>query len=189
MKPNRKKQIKQVAQNMFRERGYAATSMRDLANEVGIEAASLYNHIKSKEDLLLQICEDKASRFFAAMDTVKAMDLPPDQKLVMAIKSHTQIVTEDLDGAGVFLHEWRFLKGAGLAKIKGIRKIYRQEFQAIIQDGVAQGYYKNINAKMYSITLLSALNWIYDWYKPEGDLSPEALGKQFAFILLEGIRK
>ena len=106
----------------------------------------------------------------------------------MAIKNHILVVTEDLDGAGVFLHEWRFLKEPRLSKVKGVRKIYRQSFQKIIQEGVAQGYYKSINAKMYSLNILSALNWIYDWYKPDGELSPEELGEQFAFVLLEGIR-
>jgi len=185
----RKEQIKEVAQRMFRERGYAATSMRDLANEVGIEAASLYNHIKSKEELLLNICLETADEFFIALNQVKDLDMPSDKKLALAIERHIAIVTSNIDGAAVFLHEWRFLQEANFARLKAIRKRYRQEFQRIVQEGVDSGVFKNINPKLYSISVLSALNWIYDWYKPDGDLNQQQLGQHFSYILLEGLRK
>ena len=107
-KLSRKKQIIEIAQNMFREKGYAGTSMRDLANAVGIEAASLYNHIKSKEELLLLICVDVAQDFFDALDEIKDVEMPAEEKLALVIEKHVVIVTQNLDGAAVFLHEWRF---------------------------------------------------------------------------------
>ena len=74
-------------------------------------------------------------------------------------------------------------------RLKNIRKKYRQEFQTIVQAGVEEGVFRNINPKLYSLSVLSALNWIYDWYKPNGELTPSELAKQFSYILLEGLKK
>lgn len=174
---------------MFRERGYAATSMRDLATAVGIEAASLYNHIKSKEELLKEICFDCADEFFTAINSVKNTPFAADERLRFAIKEHIKVVTNNLDGSAVFLHEWRFLTEPYFSEFKAKRKYYRLQFQQLIEQGIEQGNFKAVDAKVYSLSILSALNWIYDWYKPEGELSPEALAAQFSYLILEGLKK
>ncbi len=91
MKPGeRKDQIRVKAQALFRERGYSATSMRDLAETLGIEAASLYNHISSKEELLQQICFSMAEQFFVALEPVATSSLPPKEKLLAGIEAHLE---------------------------------------------------------------------------------------------------
>jgi len=186
-KSNRKEQIKKVAQNMFRERGYSATSMRDLANAVGIEAASLYNHIKSKEDILQQICFEIADEFFNAINAVKELDVSAEDKLKQAILEHVKVITNHLDASAVFLHEWRFLSEPSLSEFKKLRDNYEQEFQKIILQGKVEGRFKAVDEKFYCLTLFSALNWIYDWYKPNGKLSPEEIAEQLSHLLLDGI--
>lgn len=186
---SRKEQIREIAQTMFREKGYAATSMRDLATAVGIEAASLYNHIKSKEELLKEICYDCAEEFFTAINTALATPLSADRQLALAINEHIKVVTSNLDGSAVFLHEWRFLTEPYLTEFKNKRKQYRLQFQYIIEQGIAQGVFKPVDAKLYSLSILSALNWIYDWYKPDGELKPDTLAAQFSYLILEGLNR
>jgi len=186
---NRKEQIREIAQTMFRERGYAATSMRDLATAVGIEAASLYNHIKSKEELLKEICFDCADDFFAGIHAAKTAPISPDAQLSLAIKEHIRVVTNNLDASAVFLHEWRFLTEPYLSEFKAKRKYYRLQFQQIIERGIAEGIFKPVDAKVYCLSILSALNWIYDWYKSDGELSPQALAAQFSYLILDGLNK
>lgn len=194
----RKEQIHQVARGMFRERGYMATSMRDIAKAVGIEAASLYNHIKSKEEILWNTCESIADELIANLDEVKDRDLPADKKLTQAIVSHIEIVAQNLDAAAVAFHEYRFLdekggkrdpNGGHYKKFMAMRKYYRHNFQKIIQTGVEEGLFQPVDSKLFSLALFSAMNWIYNWYDPEGILTPKQLGQQFAFIMLEGVRK
>ncbi len=188
-KLTRKEQIKKVAQNMFRERGYSATSMRDLANAVGIEAASLYNHIKSKEDILRQICFGIADDFFHAIEQVEQSNLPAEEKLKQAISQHVKVITNNLDASAVFLHEWRFLSEPYLSDFKKLRDSYEQSFKKIIIQGKEEGIFKAVDEKFYCLTLFSALNWIYDWYKPTGLLSPQQIAEQLSNLLLEGIKK
>lgn len=186
---NRKEQIRQVAQNMFREKGYAATSMRDLANEVGIEAASLYNHIRSKELLLKEICLDTADEFFSAIVKVETQELRADMKLAALIQEHIKVIVTNIDGAAVFLHEWRFLKEPHFSEVKAKRRTYRKKFEAIVNQGVEEGIFKQVDPKIFSLVVLSALNWVYDWFKADGPLSGDDLARQFSYLILEGIKK
>ena len=78
---NKKTQILEAAAILFRDKGYSATSMRDLASVVDLKASSLYNHIKSKQEILREICFDNANRFIQEMNKVEAMDIMVDKKL------------------------------------------------------------------------------------------------------------
>ncbi len=71
-KISRKKQIEQKATELFKSRGYAATSMRDLAAEMGLEAGSLYSHIKSKEEILRNVCFEMANDLMSEFDKIEA---------------------------------------------------------------------------------------------------------------------
>jgi len=188
-KGQRKEHIYKVAQNLFRERGYAATSMRDLATAVGIEAASLYNHIRSKEEILQGICADIANQFFLALNPIKELDLTADQKLKRAIHAHIQVITNNLDASAVFLHEWRFLSEPFLSEFKTMRSNYEADYVQIIEKGIEEGVFKTIDPKFYCLTLFSSLNWIYEWYKPDGKFTVYEISKQLSHLLLNGIRK
>ncbi len=189
MKKNtRKIQIRQVAQNLFRERGYMATSMRDLAGAVGVEPASLYNHFKSKAAILQTICFDLADQFFEAVDGLDKA-LPPDVQLAKAIEAHIWVIAKNLDASGVFLHEWRFLDEPHLTHFKKMRYEYETRFERILHEGVQQGIFKEIDMKFYMLTLFSSMNWIYDWYKPDGKLSVNDISQQLTDLLLNGIKK
>lgn len=188
MKIKRKEQIVIVAKNMFREKGYMATSMRDLATEIGIEAASLYNHFASKEDILKTICFDIAEQFFTALDLVKDIEIPADEKLKSAIKGHIRVITQNLDAAAVFLYDWRFLTDPALTAFKNMRNRYEREFQRIVMTGIRQGIFKVTDVKLYCMSLFSAMNWIYQWYRPDGEMNPDELADKFSTMLLDGLR-
>src|SRR5690606_37172878 len=89
---DRKEQINEIAQNLFRTKGYAATSMRDLAKEIGIEPASIYSHVKSKEALLQKICFRIADDFFDALQNVLKKELSAEEKLSAAIDAHVAVI-------------------------------------------------------------------------------------------------
>ena len=92
---SRKEQIEQTATALFRKRGFSATSMRDLANELGIEAASIYSHIRSKEEILQRVCFRMANEFFEAIDKVDEPDASASKRLQAAITAHVQVLTKN----------------------------------------------------------------------------------------------
>jgi TetR/AcrR family transcriptional regulator, cholesterol catabolism regulator len=182
----RKDQIRQKAQTLFRERGYRATSMRDLAETLGIEAASLYNHISSKEELLQQICFAMAGEFFEAIEPVVGSLLEPKEKLRAALEAHLGVISANADASAVFLHEWRHMGEPFLNDFKLMRRRYEKLFRAIIEEGIAQNVFRAMDAMIATRTLLSGTNWTYETHRSHGKLAVEHL-REIAGILLEGI--
>ncbi|MFN3528544.1 MAG: TetR/AcrR family transcriptional regulator [Bacteroidia bacterium] len=183
----RKSQIAEKATALFREKGYAATSMRDLASAIGIEAASLYSHVRSKEELLHRVCFGMAEAFFHARDQVNSLQLPAPIKLRLAIEKHVEVVTSDVNASAVFLHEWRHLSEPDLSIFISMRHEYEAYLTQIIREGSAAGQLHVPNEKLLVLSLLSSLNWLYDWYKPNGKLRPHEIANQLADQLLKGI--
>ena len=184
----RKDQISLVAQNKFRQRGYAATSMRDMASEIGIEPASLYSHFKSKEEILKEICFGIADEFFREIAVVENSKAPADEKLNLAISIHVNVIKQNADAFAVFLHDWRYLNEPNLSNFKALRKKYENIFREIIKEGMQKGIFKDINEKFAVLTLFGSLNWIYVWYKPSGDMTPKEIADNLGNLVLNGFR-
>jgi AcrR family transcriptional regulator len=186
---SRKVQIEGIATELFRKKGYAATSMRDLAQAVGMEAASIYSHIKNKEALLSSICFRLADAFMDAKKEMELQTMPAPQLLQKAIEAHVRVITNNLDASAVFLHEWRHLSPEPLAEFIALRKAYENYLIRIIQQGKEEGKFQFEDEKIAVLSLLSGLNWIYDWYKPEGKLTPEQVAQNLSQLLLNGLTK
>jgi AcrR family transcriptional regulator len=182
---NRKDHIRSIAQQLFRERGYAATSMRHLASEVGIEPASLYSHVKSKEEILHAICFDMAEAFFAAQKSVPST-LPYGERLRKSIIAHIDVVMAHRDAATVFFHDWRYLGEKSLKEFRKLRHEYEDIFRGILKEGMQSGAFRMQDETITLYTLFSAMNWAYEWYNPARGL--KNVGEQIAEILLKGIK-
>jgi len=184
---NRKQELEQKAASLFRERGYTATSMRDLAQHLGIEAASLYSHIKSKEELLHKTCFDLAESLFQSLDALNTLDLTASDMLKRALKNHLEIISADSDRAMVFLHEYRHLSEPGRTLFLKMRKDYEQRFMLIIRSGIRNGEFRKVDEKITTLALLSAVNSTPVWLKKGKDMQPGALADLLSDILINGI--
>ncbi len=187
---SRKEQVIRKAAELFKEKGYAAASMRDLAQMLGIEAASLYSHIKSKEEILRTLCFDMATEFRASLDAVEKQTVPASEKLKNGIIGHIQVMARDLTASAVFMNEHRHLSEPFLREFLILRINYINRFKRIIEEGVASGEFKDsIDKKLSVMTLFSSLNWMPMWYNPDGKIEPESLGDQLADMLVNGLKK
>lgn len=182
----RKDQIRSKAQLLFRERGYSATSMRDLADSLGIEAASLYNHVRSKEEILREICFRMASEFFAAIEPISENGMSPKAKLLAGIEAHLGVIARNADASAVFQHEWRHLGEPFLTDFRNMRRKYEKMFRNMIEEGIASGDFRAVNAVFTTRTLLSATNWTYESQKADKKLTEENI-REIATIIIEGI--
>lgn len=189
VKKNRKQQIEEKATALFRERGYAATSMRDLAQVLGIEAASLYSHIKSKEEILQKICFRMADEFFEAWKEVESETSSMAAKMEKAAIAHVKVITKDTDASAVFFNEWRHLSEPFLSDFLAMRDDYEGRFMQILKNGITGGEFKIVDEKFMMLTILSSLNWTHNWYKPQGSLKPEEVGSMLSNLILNGLKK
>jgi TetR/AcrR family transcriptional regulator, cholesterol catabolism regulator len=171
----RRQAIEDVASDLFRERGYAATSIRDIARALSVQGASLYAHVTSKEDVLWAIVDRAASRFEAAADEAEAAAESrrpgdPAEAVAALVRAHVEVLTGDVDEAGVFVHEWRALGAEHRAAILSRRDAYEARFRGRIEAGIAVGAFAITDSGVAAATLLSALNGVATWYDPEGRL-------------------
>lgn len=187
---SRKEQVIRSAAELFKEKGYAASSMRDLAQKLGIEAASLYSHIKSKEEILQTLCFDMAADFRESLDKVEKQTVTASEKLSLGIIGHVNVMARDLTASAVFMNEHRHLSNPYLRDFLLLRINYINRFKAIIEEGVAKGEFKkNIDTKLAVMTLFSSLNWMPMWYSPDGSIEPKELGQQLANMLVNGLKQ
>ncbi len=180
--------IRLTAQKLFRERGYAAVGMRELAKEVGIEAPSIYNHYKSKDDLLREICFDMAAQFFTAFDSALVADEKLTNQLKATIKAHTEVIFKNLEASEVFFNEWMFLEQPYLGQFKKMRFDYEMKFRDIIDQGIIKGEFKKMNSKLIAFTIFSALNATYELYTSSENLSQEQIAEDISDLLLNGLK-
>ena len=186
----RKEQVIRKAAELFREKGYAASSMRDLAQKLGIEAASLYSHIKSKEEILQSLCFDMATEFRKSLDEVERQKGPASEKLRRGIVGHIQVMARDLTASAVFMNEHRHMSQPFLREFLLLRINYINRFKDIIEEGINSGEFKDsIDKKLAVMTLFSSLNWMPQWYDPYSNIVPIDLGQKLADMLVNGMKK
>jgi len=183
----RKEQIEVAATDLFKAKGYAATSMRDIASQVGIEAASIYSHLKSKEDILVKICFRMGQEFMDGIKKVQDTNVSIEVKFKQAVISHVNIITGDIAASAVFWNEWRHLSEPLLSDFVAMQRAYEQAFKSIIEQGVNEGVFEVHDTSFTIMAMLSSLNGIQKWRNYT--LPPEELNEAFAHIFLKGLKK
>ena len=186
---SRKEQIVNVAAKLFKQKGFVAASMRDLAAELGIEAASIYYHFKSKEELLEKICFDMADKFITNAIEVNDIYFNAEEKLRMAIKFHIETITENQNQSSVFLSEWRNLSEPKLKLFRQLRQQYENQFTIILADGEKEDIFDDVDKKFAVLSILSTINFINEWYKPEGKMNASEIADKLSHFIMGGLRK
>jgi AcrR family transcriptional regulator len=188
-KASKKDLILQKAAAMFREKGFAATSMRDLAETVGIEAASLYNHIRSKNEILEAICFDVANRFNANIDIVEAGTQSSIAKVESLLRFHIAQMIESYEEVYVSDREWKHLEEPYLSNFQTQRRNYRKKFASIIQAGIQKSEIRNIDAATAVLIILHAISGIESWHRSKARINASQLEDNMITIMIDGLRK
>lgn len=180
---DRRDEIVEAAGRLFSESGYHTTSMRDLARAVNLQGGSLYSHISSKDEVLFAIVSRAADEFLGAAASVSP-ELPPDRRLAALIQGHLRVMAREIRLATVFFQDWRYLSPERREIIARRRDEYEAYFRETIELGAESGIFQVESSGLASIFVLSTLNWTYQWYDPEGKLSPDGLARQYTRMLL-----
>ena len=175
------------AAKLFKDRGYSGTSMRDLAGQVGMEAASMYNHIKSKDELLDTICFRISDTYISQLQAIEQQGIPFSEKLSSLVRLHIRLMVEDGAAVSVANHDWKYLLEPRLTEFKQARKTYEKGFASLIEAGIATGEFRPVNVSVALFTVLSAVRWVELWYRPGRGLSAEELESNILTVLLGGL--
>ena len=184
----RKEVILEKAAQLFRKNGFNATSMRDLAENVGVEAASLYNHINSKAELLQEICFKIANKFTDHMDEVIASDQTAIAKIEAILRFHIRQMIHNYEEVYVSDREWKHLTDPYLSNFKSQRRTHRQRIASIIEEGIQKEQIKKIDAPTAVLILLHAVRGIESWHRSRQKISGELLEQNMILILIEGLK-
>ncbi|HVM87271.1 MAG TPA: TetR/AcrR family transcriptional regulator [Puia sp.] len=185
----KKEIIIEKAAKLFREKGFGAASMRDIAETVGVEAASLYNHIQSKAEILQAICFKVANEFISQLDEVERSNEPTLKKMETIIRVHIRMMLDQYEHVYISDHEWRHLPEPYLSNFLNQRRSYRKRLSDIIEEGIQKNEIKNIEPYVAVLTILSAISGIESWHRSRKTTSAETLEANMVKYLIEGLKK
>ncbi len=189
-KNNSKKDvIVKKAASLFKSKSYSASSMRELAEFVGVEASSLYNHIGSKSELLQEICFRTGNQFTEQIDKIKNEQRSNIEKIEAVIRFHIQTMAENFDEVYVSNHEWKHMDEPYLSDFLNIRRSYEKSLMLLIETGIEQKEIKPVNPYVAVLTILSAVRGIEFWQRSKKNVTLQVLENDMVNQLLNGIVK
>lgn len=184
----RKDEIIQTAAILFQKKGYSAVTMRDIAKAMGIKAASLYNHITSKQEILSDIIISLAEQFTEQMKIIKNSGNSSIDKLKQIVALHVDITSNNQFGMASLNTDWMHLE-VELEYYLKLRKNYENDFRSIIEKGIVDNELIDGNPEVMLFSMLSTLRSLYLWLPKKEDLDIDAFTTELSLILINGINK
>lgn len=183
----RKEEIISVASCFLRKRAIVLFPCGTFAQAVGMKAASLYNHISSKQEILATLILQVAKEFTTGMEAVVAENNAPLQKIQTIIEMHIDITVNYSEGLAALNNDWMHLEDKDLADFVQMRSDYEENFRQIIKQGIDAGEIQPRHPEVILFSILSTLRTLYLWYQKRGKLDVNVLKKDMVAVFLNGI--
>ena len=178
---SRKQQILEEAAKLFRTRGFKGASLRQIAEKVGMEGPSLYNHIKSKHELLSILVMSNARQFNDRISEIHSSSLSSLDKIDRVISLHIELTLVNPDAMALMLSEWTHLESEERLEYVRLRDSYESQFKEILEQAMSDGDVVQMDVNFMLFMILSTLRSLYAWcarYKNYNRLEMEAYLKQ-----------
>lgn len=176
-----------AAAELFWNKGYVATTTRELAASLGVQKASIYYHIRSKEDLLYSLCVESLGNIRSAVEAATTEVEDPTERVRALIGAHVSAMLADKNKHATMLTELRSLSPDRRSEVVGLRDDYEGLVRSILADAQEAGALrKDIPAKHLELCLLDLMNWAIFWFRPDQEMSPHQLAETFASLFLVG---
>ncbi len=185
----KKESILKEATKLFRIKGFKASSMRELASVMGVEAPSLYNHIGSKSELLQLICTKVDNDFTAHLKEVEDSENPVAKKLELLIRFHINQMLHSFDEVYVANHEWKHLEEPFLHRFLVDRRSYKNRMELLVAEGIQKKELADIHPQVAVLLILSAVRGVEFWQRQKRDISAATLEDNMVKHLLTGLIK
>jgi len=184
----RRREILGAASGLFRARGLHATGMRDIAAALGMTAGNLYYYFPSKQDLLAYCQEATLDELLRRAAAIESGGEPADAQLRALVAAHVEVLNEATPGSLAHL-EIDEVPAARRAPLLARRKRYERIFRRRIEEGIAAGLFRPVDASLGALALLGALNWTVKWFEEGGRKSAAEVGREFATLLVDGLAR
>ena len=179
-------EILRSAAAAFRDRGFAATSMRAVALQVGLTPGALYHYFDSKSDLLYFCQEYSADRMIERARKVLRQGVSWQMKLRAIITEQVLCMLDELNGSAAHL-EYHALSRAHREKIVKKRDAYEAIVRGVLEKGIRAREFAPCDVKMVAFAMLGAINWTARWYRPEGEQNASDIATTFSNYLVRGL--
>jgi AcrR family transcriptional regulator len=175
-----------AAADLFRQRGYRATTLDEIARRVGVSKPTLYGYFRSKEELLAAIFHRVMSLFERDLLAIRASGDDPATQLRRVIRFHVGAVIAERSFLAVFFSEEANLPPRLSRAIRRRKARYDRTVRAIVEAGVRNGSLRTTNPRLLVFALLGMANWVYQWYDPEGRWDADTIADGFIALLEPG---
>jgi AcrR family transcriptional regulator len=179
--------ILEAAVQIFGKKGFHATSMQDIAHAVNLQKASLYHHVSSKQEILVDVLDQALLILTEDIQAVMGQPIPADKKLRLAMRVYLKDMLDNRDQASVLLLEHRSLEPELHDRHIPHRDRFERLWRDLIQEGVSESIFICADPAITARALLGVMNWAVTWYRPDGSLRPEEIAEQFADLFLKGL--
>jgi AcrR family transcriptional regulator len=184
----RKRQILEGAARVFRRNGLHAAGMREIASELGMHVGNLYYYFENKQELLAFCQEDALEGLLELAAEVEAGELAVDRQLEALIIGHIELLNEKTPGSLAHL-EVEALNDDWRERIQPRRDRYERVYRSLIRRGIEEGKLREVDPHVATMAVLGAVNWTVKWFRPEGRRGAGEIGRQFAALMVDGLRK
>jgi AcrR family transcriptional regulator len=181
----REGELYRVAAFLFNKYGYASTSVRQICRTLGIRESSLYNYVRSKEELLYNICEQSLLQGMEMIRPLAKLKLRPDLKLQKMIETHIRIISSTTNEQSTMLKELRSLSTRNQRKIIKLRDEYQALFRGTVAKCIHEGLLPKVPVKIATLALLGMMNWLIHWYSPEGPMKRDGIARIFSDLFFQ----
>jgi AcrR family transcriptional regulator len=181
--------ILSAAAQVFSQKGFHATSMQDIAQAVNLQKGSLYHHVSSKQEILVDLLDRALDLLIERLSGVLDQPNPPEEKLRQAIRVYLETLAEHADLSVVLLLEHRSLEPDLHTRHVPRRDRFESMWRDLIQEGKDAGIYSCISPSLAARGLLGVMNWTITWYQPDGPLTAAEIAEQFADLFLNGLMR
>ena len=178
-------QILRAAADLFRERGYQASTVDHIAARLGMSKASLYTHFRAKEEMLAAISRETIEAFTRDLGLVLASRLGPDEKLRRIVRQHVRFVIANRSFLTVFFGEEANLPARFARSLAAQKDRYDKGVERIVAEGIRSGVSRDVPPRLVVFAILGMVNWVHKWYNPAGRWGAEEISAAF-LALIEG---
>jgi AcrR family transcriptional regulator len=161
--------------------------MRDIADAMDMKAASLYNHIKGKQELLSTLILNVAEEFTNGMNLILSENSSALEKIKKIIEIHIDITVTYSENIAALNNDWMHLEGVALQQVVKMREDYEDNFRSIIKQGIAEGNIQSKHPEVILFSILSTLRTLYLWSEKRGKMDVNILKKDMVSVLIKGI--